>query len=200
MLLADAGAPVAKLCTGTAEQLRGRRQPAHPTGREGAEIGAIHTEPDAEVLKLLMAAPFHADHVVGAAVADLRAGSTSLKTVLHVRVGCLIVVMHNAPLAVICGGRRIVNSTQKADHNNRGLKDRKAKGAVTARCSPRTTSCPRTDTLSVIESDFLNTIRDAVFIERRLHGVVVGRYIDDLVHVALRLLALCDGFAPHRQR
>jgi hypothetical protein len=46
----------------------------------------------------------------------------------------------------------------------------------------------------------LNTIRDAVFIERRLHGVVVGRYIDDLVHVALRLLALCDGFAPHRQR
>ena len=156
MLLADAGAPVAKLCTGTAEQLRGRRQPAHPTGREGAEIGAIHTEPDAEVLKLLMAAPFHADHVVGAAVADLRAGSTSLKTVLHVRVGCLIVVMHNAPLAVICGGRRIVNSRQKADQEIGRLKDRTVKATVTACCSPRTTSCPGTDTLSVIESLFLN--------------------------------------------
>ena len=157
MLFTDAGTPVANLCTGTAQQFRGRRQPAHPTGRERAKVSAINAEPDAELLKLLMVAPFHADHVVGAAVADLRAGSTSLKTVLHVRVGCLIVVMHNAPLAVICGGRRIVNSTQKVDHNNRGLKDRKAKGAVTARCSPRTTSCPRTDTLSVIESYFLNT-------------------------------------------
>jgi hypothetical protein len=48
-----------------------------------------------------MAAPFHADHVVGAAVANLRACSTSLKTMLNVRVGCLIVVMHNAPFAVI---------------------------------------------------------------------------------------------------
>jgi len=101
VLLADAGAPVAKLCTGTAEQLRGRRQPAHPTGREGAEIGAINTEPDTEVLKLLMTAPFHADHVVGAAVANLCACGASLKTMLHVRVGCLIVVMHNAPCAVI---------------------------------------------------------------------------------------------------
>ena len=42
--------------------------------------------------------------------------------------------------------------------------------------------------------------RGAVFIERRLHGIVVGRYIDDLVHVALQRLALCDGFAPHRHR
>jgi hypothetical protein len=48
-----------------------------------------------------MAALLHADHVVGAAVADLRACSTSLKTMLHVRIGCLIVVMHNAPLRVI---------------------------------------------------------------------------------------------------
>ncbi len=101
MLLADAGAPVADLCTGAAEQLRGRRQPVHPAGRERAEIGAINTESDTEVLKLLMAAPFHADHVVGAAVANLRACSTSLKTMLHVRVGYLIVVMHNAPFAVI---------------------------------------------------------------------------------------------------
>jgi hypothetical protein len=29
---------------------------------------------------------------------------------------------------------------------------------------------------------------------------VVGRYMDDLAHVALRLLALCDGFAPHCHR
>jgi hypothetical protein len=36
--------------------------------------------------------------------------------------------------------------------------------------------------------------------ERRLHGVVVGQYMDDLAHVALRLLALCDGFAPHCHR
>ena len=104
VLLTDAGATVANLCTGAAEQLGGRRQAAHPTGREGAEIGAINTEPDTEVLKLLMAAPFHADHVVRAAVANLRARGASLKTMLHVWVGCLILVMHNAPVAVIlCG-------------------------------------------------------------------------------------------------
>jgi hypothetical protein len=48
-----------------------------------------------------MAAPFHANHVVGAAVANLRACGASLKTMLHVRVRCLIVVMHNAPFTVI---------------------------------------------------------------------------------------------------
>ena len=73
-----------------------------------------------------MAAPFHADHVVGAAVANLRACGASLKTMLHVRVRCLIVVMHNAPFTVITNdGKRIVNSTQKADHQD--SKARKSK-------------------------------------------------------------------------
>jgi hypothetical protein len=113
VLLADAGTPVANLCTGAAQQLRGRRQPAHPTGRERAEVSAINAEPDAEVLKLLMAAPFHADHVVGAAVADLRACGTGIETMLHVGVGCLIVVMHNAPFAVILEVKRIVQRRKR---------------------------------------------------------------------------------------
>ena len=59
-----------------------------------------------------MTAPFHADHVVGAAVANLCACGASLKAMLHVRVGCLIVVMHNAPCAVIPRGKE--NSQQHA--------------------------------------------------------------------------------------
>jgi hypothetical protein len=49
-------------------------------------------------LKLLLAAPFHPDHIVGAAVTNLGTGDTRIETMLHVGVGCLIVVMHNAPL------------------------------------------------------------------------------------------------------
>ena len=73
MLLADAGAAVAHLRAGTAQQFRGRRQSRHPTDRQRAEIGAVKTHSDAKVLKLLMAATFHADHVIRAAIADLRA-------------------------------------------------------------------------------------------------------------------------------
>jgi len=107
VLLADAGAPIANLCTGAAEQLGGGGQPAHPTGRERAEIGAINTEPDTEVLKFFMAAAFHAGHVVGAPVANLRACGARLKTMVHVGVGCLIVVMHNAPFMVILWGKEL---------------------------------------------------------------------------------------------
>jgi len=60
-----------------------------------------------------MTAPFHADHVVGAAVANLCACGASLKTMLHVRVGCLIVVMHNAPFAVIHEVKRIVQRRKR---------------------------------------------------------------------------------------
>jgi hypothetical protein len=48
-----------------------------------------------------MAAPFHADHVVGAAVADLCARHASLETMLHVGIECLTVVMHNVPFEVL---------------------------------------------------------------------------------------------------
>ena len=60
-----------------------------------------------------MAAPFQADHVVGAAVAHLRACATGIETMLHVGVGCLIVVMHNAPFAVIHEVKRIVQRRKR---------------------------------------------------------------------------------------
>jgi hypothetical protein len=56
-------------------------------------------------LKLLLAAPFHANHIVGAAVANLGAGDAGIEAMLHVGVGCLIVVVHNAPFEVIPWGR-----------------------------------------------------------------------------------------------
>jgi hypothetical protein len=98
MLLTDAGTPVAELRTGPTEQFRGGRQTAHPTSRERAEIRAILAQPDAEILKLLVAVPFHPDHIVGATVTDLCTGGTGIETVLHVCIRYLIVVMHNAPL------------------------------------------------------------------------------------------------------
>jgi uncharacterized membrane protein YhiD involved in acid resistance len=45
-----------------------------------------------------MTASFHADHIIGASIADLRARGAGLETVLHVCVGSLVVVMHKAPL------------------------------------------------------------------------------------------------------
>jgi len=60
-----------------------------------------------------MAAPFHADHVVGAAGADLRACGTGIETMLHVGVECLIVVMHNAPFAFIHEVKRIVQTRKR---------------------------------------------------------------------------------------
>jgi hypothetical protein len=44
-----------------------------------------------------MAAPFHADHVVGTSIADLSTSGTGVDTMLHVSAQCLIVVMHKAP-------------------------------------------------------------------------------------------------------
>jgi hypothetical protein len=44
-----------------------------------------------------MVAAFHADHVIGATIANLSAGRAGLDAVLHVRIGRLIVVMHKAP-------------------------------------------------------------------------------------------------------
>ena len=84
MLLADAGTSVAHFCARSAQQLHRGRQPAHPTARERAEISAIAAESDAKILKLLMAAAFHADHVIAATVADLGACGTGVNTVLQV--------------------------------------------------------------------------------------------------------------------
>ena len=44
-----------------------------------------------------MVAAFHADHVIGATIANLSAARAGLDAVLHVRIGRLIVVMHKAP-------------------------------------------------------------------------------------------------------
>jgi len=98
MLFAHACTPVADLRTAPAQQLCGRRQPAHPTGGEGAEVGAILAQPDTEVLHFLVDATFHADHVIGATIAKLCTGGAGVETVLHVSIRCLIVVVHNAPL------------------------------------------------------------------------------------------------------
>jgi hypothetical protein len=98
MLLAHAGTPVAQLGTGPTQQFGRRRKSAHPPGRERAKIRAILAQPDAELLKLFVAAPFHPDHVVGATVADLCAGRAGIETVLHVCGHCVIVMMHKAPL------------------------------------------------------------------------------------------------------
>ncbi|HKR79430.1 MAG TPA: hypothetical protein VJR69_06975 [Nitrospira sp.] len=48
-------------------------------------------------MKFVMVAAFHADHVIGATIANLSAGRAGLDAVLHVRIGRLIVVMHKAP-------------------------------------------------------------------------------------------------------
>ena len=98
MLFAHARTPVADLRTAPAQQLCGRRQPTHPAGREGAEVGAVLAQPDAEVLKFLVDATFHADHVIGATIAELCTGGAGIETVLHVSIRCLIMVVHNAPL------------------------------------------------------------------------------------------------------
>jgi hypothetical protein len=44
-----------------------------------------------------MVAAFHADHVIGATIANLSASRAGLDAVLHVRIERLIVVMHKAP-------------------------------------------------------------------------------------------------------
>jgi hypothetical protein len=45
-----------------------------------------------------MAVAFHADHVISATVANLGAGGTGFNAVLQVRVWCLMMVVHKAPL------------------------------------------------------------------------------------------------------
>ena len=109
MLLTDACTAVAHLGAGATQQFCGRRHPADPSRRERAQIGAILAQPDAEVLKLLVAAPVHSDHVIGATVTDPGTGGTGIETVLRVRIRCLIVVMHNGPLVQ----KRIVGSARK---------------------------------------------------------------------------------------
>ena len=98
MLLADARTTVAHLGTGPTQQFCGRRHPAHPSRRERAQVGAILAQPYAEILKLLVAAPFHPDHIVGTTVTNPGTGATGIETVLRMSVRCLIVVMHDTPL------------------------------------------------------------------------------------------------------
>jgi len=52
---------------------------------------------NAKLLKLLVLAAFHPDHIVGATVAYLGAGSTAIDTVLQMRGQCSIVLVHNFP-------------------------------------------------------------------------------------------------------
>jgi hypothetical protein len=43
-------------------------------------------------------ATFHADHVIGATIAELCTGGAGIETMLYVSIRCLIMVVHNAPL------------------------------------------------------------------------------------------------------
>jgi hypothetical protein len=84
MLLADAGTSVTHFRASSAQQLHRGRQAAHPPARKRAKISAIVAQSDAEILKFLMAAAFHADHVIGATVANLGARGTGFNAVLQV--------------------------------------------------------------------------------------------------------------------
>src|SRR5512145_2461781 len=97
MLLTDACTAVAHLGAGATQQFRGRRHSADPPCRERTQIGAILAQPDAEILKLLVAAAVHPDHIIGATLTDPGTGGAGIETVLHGCIRCLIVVMHNAP-------------------------------------------------------------------------------------------------------
>jgi len=69
---------------------------------------------NAKLLKLLVLAALHADHIVGATVAYLGASNTGIDTVLQMLGQCSIVLVHDSPLVV---GGRLDNETQKTDQH-----------------------------------------------------------------------------------
>jgi len=69
---------------------------------------------NAKLLKLLVLAALHADHIVGATVAYLGASNTGIDTVLQMLGQCSIVLVHKTPL--VAGGR-LDNERQKTDQH-----------------------------------------------------------------------------------
>lgn len=81
MLLAEPGAELANLCTERADTNGKGRVPAHPLSRQKTDIRTVSAESDAadhEVIGVFMR---HADHVVRAGVANVRAIHARLDTV-----------------------------------------------------------------------------------------------------------------------
>jgi hypothetical protein len=97
MLFARLCATIADVGTGAADQFGRRRKSAHPSNGQGAKISTILAKSNAKLLKLLVVASVHPDHIVGAAVAYLRAGGTGIDTVLQMFGQRSVVLVHNPP-------------------------------------------------------------------------------------------------------
>jgi hypothetical protein len=114
MLFAHLGAAITDVRTGSAQQLGGWRKLAHPADGQGTNVRTIPAKPNAKMPELFLAATVHADHIVRAAVAQLRTGRTGIDAVLRMFIDGTVVLVHNPPLPV---GWHSYIETQKADHH-----------------------------------------------------------------------------------
>jgi hypothetical protein len=73
MTFTQRGTLIANLSAESAERVGPLRVAADPFGGEKANIRAIEAKPDATCHQIIMVVMFHADHVVRARLADLRA-------------------------------------------------------------------------------------------------------------------------------
>jgi hypothetical protein len=100
MLFAHLSAAIADVRAGPAQQLGGWRKPAHPADGQGTKVGTIPAKPNAKLAQLFLTASVRADHIVCAAIAQLRAGRTDIDAVLHMFIERSVVLVHNPPLPV----------------------------------------------------------------------------------------------------
>ena len=82
MALADLRTLLADLRTELAESLEPRRVSAHPAGTEHTDVTTVTAKARTLCHELVTMMLSHADHVIGAGLAGLRAGQTGINTVL----------------------------------------------------------------------------------------------------------------------
>lgn len=85
MALAHLGALITNLRAEPAQRLGSLGGAADEFGGEDTDVGTVAAEPDTtghQIIMALMVVMFHADHIVRAGFADLRAGETGVQTIL----------------------------------------------------------------------------------------------------------------------
>lgn len=81
MLLTEPGAEFTHFCAERADTNSEGRVPAHPLSRQETDVRTVATESDAaghEIIRFFMR---HADHVIGAGIAEVRAVHARFDTV-----------------------------------------------------------------------------------------------------------------------